>query len=132
MDRDVTLNVDELVSKFKKEGHFDRLRKQILETVNEKESGPLLDRLKKIIDEEMVKDRTLKSKDQFRAAPLIAGAVDRSSLYEDSMEHIRSNVLSDQDLREVIYNSLEQIGIEQIEHEDEEKLLNSKTMDGRK
>lgn len=48
------------------------------------------------------------------------------------MEHIRSNVLSDQDLREVIYNSLEQIGIEQIEHEDEEKLLNSKTMDGRK
>lgn len=36
MDRDVTLNVDELVSKFKKEGHFDRLRKQILETVNEK------------------------------------------------------------------------------------------------
>ncbi|EPX70686.1 Set1C complex subunit Shg1 [Schizosaccharomyces octosporus yFS286] len=99
MESNKTVNVDELVTRFKREGHFDRLRKFVLETFKEKESEGFAEQIRTIAEMELDKDPSLKLKDHFRTAPLIAGAVDRTSLYENTMENIKNNILSKEELK---------------------------------
>ncbi|EPY51848.1 Set1C complex subunit Shg1 [Schizosaccharomyces cryophilus OY26] len=109
MDSNKTVNVDDLVTRFKREGHFDRLRKLVLETFKEKESEGFAEQLRTIAELELEKDPSLKTKDHFRTAPLIAGAVDRTSLYENTLENIKNNILSQDKLRVNVLETIKQL-----------------------
>ncbi|WBW73630.1 Set1C complex subunit Shg1 [Schizosaccharomyces osmophilus] len=109
MELNKTVNVEDLVTRFKREGHFDRLRKLVLETFKEKESEGFAEQLRTIAETELEKDPSLKMKDHFRTAPLIAGAVDRTSLYENTMENIKNNILSQEELKVNVREAIKQL-----------------------
>ena len=82
--RDQRTTIDALLFKFKKQGHYDTLRKQVWATYNNSEAKiALTDNLYEVADAEIDKDPNLLSRERGKAATLIQGAVERSGVYQD-------------------------------------------------
>ena len=82
--RDQRTTIDALLFKFKKQGHYDTLRKQVWATYNNSEAKTALtDNLYEVADAEIDKDPNLLSRERGKAATLIQGAVERSGVYQD-------------------------------------------------
>ena len=85
-------SVDELVTTFKRRGHFDALRKSTFSSfqasvspaalvVNPQPEGEkLLGKLRDVVRAEVEKDPNILSRDRSKSSILIGGAVDRYSL----------------------------------------------------
>ncbi|EXJ55948.1 hypothetical protein A1O7_08879 [Cladophialophora yegresii CBS 114405] len=76
--------IDALLLKFKKQGGYDSLRKQVWASYNTSDAKTALtDQIHTIAEQEIEKDSKLLSRERGKAATLIQGAVERSGIYAD-------------------------------------------------
>ncbi|EEB07089.1 Set1C complex subunit Shg1 [Schizosaccharomyces japonicus yFS275] len=109
-----------LVEIFKKNGHFDSLRKDALQQFKEKQSDDLLQKLHEVTEQELTNDESLQHKNSFKAVPLIVGAIDRSRFYSQTKEEIKNTIMTDAQLRSRIAEMLEEIYKESLPSTKEE------------
>ena len=85
--------IDALLLKFKKQGGYDSLRKQVWASYNTSDAkATLADQIRAIADSEIEKDPKLLSRERGKAATLIQGAVDRSGIYQDVESKIDTEI----------------------------------------
>ncbi|KAK7905985.1 hypothetical protein LTR67_000710 [Exophiala xenobiotica] len=85
--------IDTLLLKFKKQGGYDSLRKQVWASYNTSDAKTALaDQIHAIAEAEIEKDPNLLSRERGKAATLIQGAVDRSGIYQDVESRIDTEI----------------------------------------
>ncbi|RMZ84449.1 hypothetical protein DV738_g814, partial [Chaetothyriales sp. CBS 135597] len=76
--------VDSLLLKFKKQGGYDALRKDVWKSfINSDAKTALTDQIYTVAEAEIDKNPSLLSRERGKAATLIQGALDRSGIYQD-------------------------------------------------
>jgi len=91
-----TTTSDQLVTAFKRRGHFDALRKSTLTSFQNSKAGQRLTiRLQDIVRAEVEKDANLLHRDRSKSSILIGGAVDRSGVL-DNVQRERDAVFEEQ------------------------------------
>ncbi|RMD40579.1 hypothetical protein DV735_g4544, partial [Chaetothyriales sp. CBS 134920] len=76
--------VDSLLLKFKKQGGYDALRKDVWKSfINSDAKTALTDQIYAVAEAEIDKNPSLLSRERGKAATLIQGALDRSDIYQD-------------------------------------------------
>ena len=75
--------IENLLYKFKKQGGYDTLRKQVWAAYNTSEGKQVLtDGIHEVAEKEIEKDSALLARERGKAATLISGAVERSGVYQ--------------------------------------------------
>jgi len=88
-------SVDELVTTFKRRGHFDALRKSTFSSFQASPEGEkLIGKLRDIVRAEVEKDPNILSRDRSKSSILIGGAVDRARVF-DTVRRDRDAVLDE-------------------------------------
>ncbi|KIX08492.1 uncharacterized protein Z518_03148 [Rhinocladiella mackenziei CBS 650.93] len=91
--KDKRLAIDALLLKFKKQGGYDSLRKQVWASYNTSDAKTALtDQIHAIAEAEIEKDPNLLTRERGKAATLIQGAVDRSGIYQDVESRIDTEI----------------------------------------
>jgi len=97
-----TTTSEQLVTTFKRRGHFDTLRKSTLSSFQNSTAGQrLVTRLREIVRAEVEKDSNLLHRDRSKSSILIGGAVDRSGVL-DNIQRERDTVFEEQHVRDDI------------------------------
>lgn len=103
----------ELVKQMKRNGQFDALRRELLEefrsSSNHAKATELQARLAAIVGEEVERDPSLLRRDRGKAAPLIAGAVDRTDLWKWAQGNMDMEKFDTVSFREEIKQILREI-----------------------
>ncbi|KAF1986592.1 hypothetical protein K402DRAFT_454233 [Aulographum hederae CBS 113979] len=85
--------IDNLVFQFKKKGGFDSVRKGAYSKFEQGDGkANLLSSLEDIVEAEIDKNPSLLAKDRRHTAPLVEGAVERSSVYDDASAQVDAYV----------------------------------------
>ena len=93
LHKDQRSAIDSLLLKFKKQGGYDTLRKQVWESCNTSEAKTALtEQIYGVAEKEIDKDPNLLSRDRGKAATLIHGALDRSGIYSDVEARIDNEI----------------------------------------
>ncbi len=110
METNQTPTADAYITAFKRKGHFDALRKELLGAF---ESSPanddLSERLRRVVDGEVERDPSLLARDRSKAATLIAGAVDRTDIYLNAEKEIEQRILTSVAFKEKLDASIREI-----------------------
>ena len=91
--KDQRTTIDALLLKFKKQGGYDSLRKQVWASYNTSDAKlALTGQIHAIAEQEIEKDPQLLGRERGKAATLIQGAVDRSGIYADVESRIDQEI----------------------------------------
>jgi len=98
--------VDALVEMYKKSGHFDQLRRDLMREFYDSEGVSLVERLKALVDQEVENDPSLLTREKGKATALLTGAMERSKISEDALKLIKSSILESPEFRERVQKSV--------------------------
>ena len=91
--REQRSTIDNLLLRFKKQGGYDTLRKQVWSAyANQDTKDALSEAIREVADIEIDKNPSLLARDRSKAATLMQGAVDRSTVYSDIEAQIDAEI----------------------------------------
>ncbi|ODQ55087.1 hypothetical protein SAICODRAFT_5695 [Saitoella complicata NRRL Y-17804] len=106
----------DLVTAFKRQGHFDALRKELLANFREGDDGnAFLARIKDIVEAEITRDESILAKDRTKATNLLGTAVERTEAYPDLKKKTEDRVMGSKELRERVEGLMRAVLKEQEE-----------------
>jgi len=96
-----TATVEEIVTAFKRRGHFDAIRKSTFAFFDSDNAENLVSKLRDIVRAEVEKDTNLLKKDRSKSSILVGGAVDRAGVVE-TIKQDRNSIFEDQQVHDKV------------------------------
>ncbi|KAG4303810.1 hypothetical protein PORY_002790 [Pneumocystis oryctolagi] len=104
------ISITELVDKFKLNGKFDSLRKEILTIYKNSDAGlQLKSKLEEIINNEINNNHNLFIHDRGKAAVVISNIIDKSDIYNHARELMNNTIFMNKEFRERINIIIQEI-----------------------
>ncbi|KAG5438671.1 hypothetical protein PCANB_002390 [Pneumocystis canis] len=109
MDRK-EISITELIHKFKLNGKFDSLRKEILTIYKNSDAGlQLKSKLEEIINKEINNNHILFTQDREKITIMINNIIDKSNIYNNARELMNDAVFMNKEFREKVNIIMQEI-----------------------